>query len=206
MASMTCSNCQTESAEGTAVCPSCGAALVAAPAAPAAAAAPATPPSPPPAAAPPAAPAAAAAPAAQIKFDATKLTQTHRIVGIASLVLLISLFLPWFNASNGLFSVSVSGESAHGYLWITFILSLAIVALMAVKAFEMWAFPTNAPVDEERALLIATVINLVLVVLAFLLKPAGGWGWSFGAFIGLIAAIVAVVPLARPALAARKAK
>jgi hypothetical protein len=54
------------------------------------------------------------------------------------------------------------------------------------------------------------MINLVLVLLAFLFKPAGfgvvSVGWSFGAFIGLIAAIVAVVPLARPALAARKAK
>jgi hypothetical protein len=142
-----------------------------------------------------------------MKFDATKLTQTHRIVGIASLVLLISLFLPWFSASNSFISVDVSGFSAHGYLWITFILCLAIVALLAVKALEVWAFPDNAPVNEERALLIATVINLVLVVLAFLLKPGGfgGFGWSFGAFIGLVAAIVAVVPLARPALAARKA-
>jgi hypothetical protein len=78
-----------------------------------------------------------------------------------------------------------------------------------VRALGVWEFPSTAPVSEEQALLIATAVNLVLVVLAFLLKPGGvgsGVGWSFGAFIGLVAAIVALVPLARPALAARKSK
>jgi len=197
MASITCSNCQTESAEGTALCPGCGAALAAAPAGATAAASPAGAP--------------AAAPAgSQVKFDATKLTQTDRIVGIASFVLLISLFLSWFSVSLGpIGSVSASGLSAHGYLYIVLILSIVIVALLAVRALGAWAFPSTAPVTEEQALLIATGINFVLVLIAFLLKPGGvgsGVGWSFGAFIGLIASIVAVVPLARPALAARKAK
>lgn len=197
MASITCSNCQTESAEGTALCPGCGAALAAAPAGATAAGTPAG--------APTAAPAGS-----QVKFDATKLTQTDRIVGIASFVLLISLFLSWFSVSLGpIGSVSASGLSAHGYLYIVLILSIVIVALLAVRALGAWAFPSTAPVTEEQALLIATGINFVLVLIAFLLKPGGvgsGVGWSFGAFIGLIASIVAVVPLARPALAARKAK
>lgn len=197
MASITCSNCQTESAEGTALCPGCGAALAAAPTGAAAGA--------PPAGAPAAAPAGS-----QVKFDATKLTQTDRIVGIASFVLLISLFLSWFSVSLGpIGSVSASGLSAHGYLYIVLILSIVIVALLAVRALGAWAFPSTAPVTEEQALLIATGINFVLVLIAFLLKPGGvgsGVGWSFGAFVGLIASIVAVVPLARPALAARKAK
>jgi hypothetical protein len=197
MASITCSNCQTESAEGTALCPGCGAALAAAPAGATAAGSPAGAPS--------------AAPAgSQVKFDATKLTQTDRIVGIASFVLLISLFLSWFSVSLGpIGSVSASGLSAHGYLYIVLILSIVIVALLAVRALGAWAFPSTAPVTEEQALLIATGINFVLVLIAFLLKPGGvgsGVGWSFGAFVGLIASIVAVVPLARPALAARKAK
>ena len=193
MASITCSNCQTESAEGTALCPGCGAALAAAPTG----------------ASPAGAPAAAAA-GSQVKFDATKLTQTDRIVGIASFVLLISLFLSWFSVSLGpIGSVSASGLSAHGYLYIVLILSIVIVALLAVRALGAWVFPSTAPVTEEQALLIATGINFVLVLIAFLLKPGGvgsGVGWSFGAFVGLIASIVAVVPLARPALAARKAK
>ena len=198
MASITCSNCQTESAEGTAVCPGCGNALAGA----------VQPPPPPPA--PPAGAPASAAPAAgsQVKFDAGKLGQTDRIVGIASLVLLISLFLSWFSVSLGsIGSVSESGLSAHGYLYIVLILSIVIVALLAVRALGVWEFPSSAPMSEEQALLIATAINFVLVLIAFLLKPGGvgsGVGWSFGAFISLIASIVALVPLARPALAARK--
>jgi hypothetical protein len=145
-----------------------------------------------------------------VKFDATKLSQTDRIVGIASFVLLISLFLSWFSVSLGsIGSVSASGLSAHGYLYIVLILSIAIVAMLAVRSLGAWAFPASAPVTEEQALLIATGINFVLVLIAFLLKPGGvgsGVGWSFGAFIGLIASIVAVVPLARPALAARNNK
>jgi hypothetical protein len=194
MASITCSNCQTESAEGTALCPGCGAALTTT-----AAAAPAS---------APASHAAAASP--QLKFDASKLTQTDRIVGIASFVLLISLFLSWFSVSLGsIGSVSASGLSAHGYLYIDLILAIAIIGLLAVRALGVWTFPANAPVTEEQALLIATGINFVLVLIAFLLKPGGvgsGVGWSFGAFIGLVASIVALVPLARPALAARKGK
>jgi hypothetical protein len=146
---------------------------------------------------------------AQIKFDATKLTQTDRIVGIASFVLLISLFLSWFSVSIGPVSVSASGLSAHGYLYIDLILTIAIIGLLAVRALGVWTYPASAPVTEEQALLIATGINFVLVLIAFLLKPGGvggGVGWSFGAFIGLAAAIVAVVPLAKPVIDARRGK
>ena len=51
----------------------------------------------------------------------------------------------------------------------------------------------------------------VLTVLSFVFKPAGAsdafasvsWGWSFGAFVGLIAAVVAVAPLGLPFLRSR---
>jgi hypothetical protein len=196
MALVTCSNCQTESAEGTAVCPNCGTAIAGGKSLP-----PVNAPVPP-------AGAPAAAAGSQIKFDASKLRQIDRIVGIASFVLLISLFLSWFSVSLGSFgSASVSGLSAHGYLYIVLILTIAIIALLAVRALGVWVFPASAPVTEDQALLIATAINLLLVVIAFLLKPGGigsSVGWSFGAFIGLVAAIVAVVPLAKPAMDARK--
>jgi len=203
MASITCSNCQTEAAEGTQFCPGCGAALSDVGAAPAAAAAaPST-------AAPAAAPPPAARPAAQIKFDAAQLARTDWIVGIASFVLLISLFLSWFSVSLGVLgSATADGLSAHGYLWITFILCLGILAVLALQALGLWKVPETSPLNIGQILFIATVVNLVLVVLAFVFKPGGiggGVGWSFGAFVGLIAAIVAVVPLAQPVLAARRA-
>lgn len=190
MASITCSNCQTESAEGTAVCPGCGAALAAAPAAPAAA--------------PPAAPAAAPAAASQIKFDASTLAQADRITGIATIVLFISLFLPWYKVSFGGFSASGNAFSdSHAYIYLVLLISLAIIALFALRALGIWTVPDSVSIGEEKLLLIGTVVNLVLVILALLFKDSGV-GWDFGAFVGLAAAIVAVVPLARPALASRK--
>jgi hypothetical protein len=50
----------------------------------------------------------------------------------------------------------------------------------------------------------ATLVNLVIVFLAFIFKPGGsGVGWEFGAFLALIAAIVAAAPFAIPQLRAK---
>jgi hypothetical protein len=68
--------------------------------------------------------------------------------------------------------------------------------------------PLKLPVAGEQMLLVTTVVNLVLCVLAFLDKPGGigftGIGWGFGAFVGLIAAVIAAIPLGLPALQARR--
>jgi hypothetical protein len=53
---------------------------------------------------------------------------------------------------------------------------------------------TKAPLPHHQILLIVNVINLVLVVIAFLDKGPSGIGWRFGAFVGLAAAIVAAAP------------
>jgi hypothetical protein len=140
-------------------------------------------------------------------FDAARLSQADRISGAASVVLLISLFLPWFTANVGILgSGSESGMSAHGYLWVVFILCLAVVAFLVFGAGYA-ELPVRLPVAREMALLVATGINLLLVLLAFLFKPNGygiaSIGWGFGAFVGLIAAIVAFVPLVMPRLRAQ---
>jgi hypothetical protein len=145
-------------------------------------------------------------------FDAKRWTRDDQIVGGASLLLLISLFLPWYTVSVAPVTIlgkqvaggsaSASGTTGHGYLRIVFILALAVVALVIIKAgFE--ALPFNLPMSLTQLLLVLTGINLVLVLIAFLLKPSTGLsglsvGWGFGAFVGLICAIAAVVPLALP--------
>jgi hypothetical protein len=72
----------------------------------------------------------------------------------------------------------------------------------------MSTLPYKLPLAEVQLLLFATGINAVLTVIAFLLKPGGigfsGIGWGFGAFVGLIAAIIAAFPTAVPALKARR--
>jgi hypothetical protein len=59
------------------------------------------------------------------------------------------------------------------------------------------AVPGRMSKDQLFALM--TGVNLALVVLAFLFKPAG-FSWAWGAFLALGAAIVAFLPFGVPVL------
>ena len=192
---MTCSQCGYNVAEGSAVCPNCGAQP----------ASNAGQPAPAPAAVPfggSVAPGAAAAPA--FNFDLKRLTRNDQIVGGATLVLLISLFLPWFVASDAFITVSVNGLW-HGWEYITFIIALVLLAYLVMRA-GFAKLPFNLPLPHEQLLLAGPGINLVLVVIGFLIRPGTGIGWGFGAFLGLIAAAVAAAPFAIPAIRARSGR
>ena len=130
---------------------------------------------------------------------------------MASLVVLISLFLPWFSGSissdNTLglsaSSGSESGTAAHGWLWLVFVIVLLIVGyLVCAAGFQV--LPVKLPLRHDQVLLVATGVNLLLVFIGFLFKPstygiAGlSIGWSIGAFLALIAALVAVAALTPP--------
>ena len=151
--------------------------------------------------------------AASYSFDVARWTLDDRITGGATLLVLISLFLPWFSVSvsgiEGLGggSASASGTTAHGWLWIVFIIGLAeLVYLAAVAGIQRMP---ALPLKHERLLLITSGLTLLLVLIAFLLKPGNDGlaevkiGWDFGAFVAIIAAIIAFVPSARAALAER---
>lgn len=207
MASITCPNCQTVSAEGTAFCPGCGNGLSGV-----AEAASTPPPSPPPGSPPPTGAPSAGAPSAasskpQVAFDWKSIGHADRLAGGGTLVLFIALFLPWFKVDFTFGTASASGLSIHGYLYITLILCIAIVAFVIVEALGLWKLPSTSPAGREQLLLIATAINFVLVLIAFLFKPGGhGVGWDWGAFVALVASVVAVFPLAVPAFQARRNK
>ncbi len=139
-------------------------------------------------------------------FDMKRWSQAERTSVVATLVLFISLFLPWFTYNYGIGSVSVDGLW-HGWMYLVFILCLAIIVFYVAKA-GFSESPIKLPMPEARLLLIVTGINAVLTILAFVLKPGGigfsGIGWGFGSFIGLIAALVAAAPTAVPAFKARR--
>jgi hypothetical protein len=199
----TCAQCQSEAAEDATFCPSCGAQLGAGSAAAPRPAAAATGPA---VGAPADAPAARASTGSSVppyKFDAARWSLADRIAGIASVVLFISLFLSWFGVSVIGITVTASGLSAHGYLYIVLILCILIVAYLALRAG--WdELPIAANVPHLTVMLTATLVNLVLVFIGFIFKPGGsGVGWEFGAFVGLIAAIVAAAPYAVPQLRAK---
>jgi hypothetical protein len=196
---MTCPQCQQQTDLTSGPCPSCGAPL------PLGASS-----APPPSVAhgAPAGPAQATASgrpqvAQQFSFDVRRLSQADRIAGTATLVLFISLFLPWFGASSGVFTVTVDGLW-HGWMYIVLVVSLAVMAYLALRA-GFAEMPFRVPVTHDQALVAATGLSALLAFLGFILKPSGA-SWQWGAFVGLIAALVAAAPFALPAIRARTSR
>ena len=190
---MFCGQCGNQVAEGSAQCARCGAPVSGGPARPASTY--------------PVGASGSSAAMQGFSFDAARLSQADRIAGAASVVLLVSLFLPWFTASAGAFgSASASGMTAHGYLWVVFLLCLGIIGFLVLGA-GFAEMPFSLPAARESILLAATGVNLIIVLLAFFIRPDGfgvvSIGWAFGAFVAPIAAIVACAPLAMPVLRAR---
>lgn len=141
-------------------------------------------------------------------LDVNRWTEYDRITGIASGVLLISLFLPWFQVTVLGITLTASGLQSHGFMYITLIICAAILGYLALCASPMrYVLPGRT---HEWVLLLAGAANLVLVVIAFIATPGAtgsgavlnsGWGplmgYGYGSFIGGIAALVAVIPLGR---------
>ncbi len=190
----TCPQCQSEAADGAAFCPSCGAPLD-----PTSAPAPAAPTS----SDAPAPPVASGSSLPAYKFNASRWSKADWIAGIATVVLFISLFLSWFGVSVIGVTVTASGLSAHGFLYVVMIICILELAYLALRAG--WdRLPVDINLPHLTVMLIATLVNLVLVFIAFIDKPGGsGVGWEFGAVLALIAAVVAAAPYAIPQLRAK---
>ncbi len=137
------------------------------------------------------------------KFEAARWSLADRISGVATVVLFISLFLAWFGVSVIGITVTASGVSAHGFLYLVMIICILIVAYLVLRAG--WEeLPGGINLPHLITMMVATLINLVLVFIAFIDKPGGsGVGWEFGAFLALIAAVVAAVPYAIPQVRAK---
>lgn len=138
------------------------------------------------------------------RLDASRLTRGDKITGIGTLVLLISLFLPWYGVNLLGISAEVDGLTGRGYLYIVLIVSLTIIAYLgACAGFE--ELPARLPLSHRQRLLAASGLNAALVLLAFLFRP-GFSGWRFGAFAGILAAAAAVAPLVGPAARSSRAR
>ena len=146
-----------------------------------------------------------------VRFDLGRLTKVDRIVAGATFVAMISIWLPWFTAHYSALgessSGSASGTHVHGWLWLEFLLALALLAYLGARA--AWeTLPVRVPVAHELILAAATGLQFLLILIAFLARPSTngleGYSihWGFGAFLGLIAAIVAAGPVVYPVVKA----
>ncbi len=171
-----CSRCLVEVTPGTTLCPKCGAAIR-----------PTVLPRPTP---------------KRIRKSRQRLDALDRsdlVVGPASLVLLVSFWLPWYRIGP----FSADGLSAHGWLFIAVMDAFVLVLYFLITAFGVGDLAATGRMSKEQLLALLTGVNLALVVLGFLLKPAG-FGWAWGAFLALVAAIVAFVPFGVPLIKSRR--
>jgi hypothetical protein len=171
-----CSRCLIEVPLGTALCPKCGAAIRR-----------------------PVMPQPTTKPPRKSRQRLNGLNAKDRVAGPASLVLLISLWLPWY--SFGPFSVS--GLSAHGWLFIAVLDAIVLVLYVVITAFGAGDLADQGRLSKEQLLVLLTGGNVALVVLGFLLKPSG-FSWSWGAFLALVAAMVAFLPFGIPLIRAQR--
>jgi hypothetical protein len=135
-------------------------------------------------------------------FDVKRWSREQLVTGVATIVLFLSLFLPWYTYNLGFTSISADGLW-HGWMYLVLLVCLAIFAFLILRA-GFAEMPVKLPLTDELVLLIATGFNLLLTLLAFFLKPGGigfnGVGWGFGAFFGVVAAIAAVVSVGVPVI------
>jgi hypothetical protein len=171
-----CSRCLIEVSPGTALCPKCGAAI---------------------------------RPTVMQRPTPNRVRKPRRrldalnsrdwVVGPANLVLLVSFWLPWYSIGP----ISADGLIAHGWLFIAVVDSIVLVLYVLITAFGAGDLAAQGRMSKEQLLGVITGVNLALVVLGFLLKPAG-FSWSWGAPLAVVAAIVAFLPFGLPLIRAQR--
>ena len=171
-----CSRCLVEVAPGTAICPKCGAAIR-----------------------PPVMPRPTPKRVRKSRQRLDALSTQERVAGPATLVLLVSFWLPWYSVG----SFSADGLSAHGWLFIAVLNSIVLVLYFLITAFGVGDLAEPFRMSKDQLLVLMTGVNVALVVLGFLLKPTG-FSWSWGAFLALAAAIVAFLPFGVPFIKAQR--
>jgi hypothetical protein len=142
-----------------------------------------------------------------VNFDLNRLTTVDKTVGVATLITMISLWLPWFSGHYSVLGVtdsgSISGTGDHSWLWLEFVLALALIVYLVARA--AWdQLPFRLPIAHERLLIVGTGLQFLLILIGFFAMPStdGIQGlsvsWDFGAFLALIASIAAFGPVIYP--------
>jgi hypothetical protein len=127
-------------------------------------------------------------------IEVARWSRADMVVGVSTLILFVSLFLPWYSAGG---FITVNGLW-HAYEYITLIVSILIMGYLIFRAGFTQISP-DLRISHDVLLIIVTAINLVVVVIGFVGKPVEQnniFGITItlgaGAYLALIAAIVAV--------------
>lgn len=131
-------------------------------------------------------------------IDFRRLGTGDFIVGGATIILFISLFLSWYSISFSASSASISALGSGAGGWRVLILILCLCTVGYLFARTLWPRP-RLPIPHWQLLTVTCGITALLTLLAFLVRPGSGSSslgisisWAYGAYIGLVAAIAAV--------------
>ena len=116
-------------------------------------------------------------------MDLRRVRTWEWLTGLAGVVLLVSLFLPWYGAGDA---------TATG--WESFAITdflLALLALMAIALPVITAFQRTAAVPQAWTALIMLVVVPAIVAVAFRLinLPGEGLERELGAWLGALATL-----------------
>jgi hypothetical protein len=71
--------------------------------------------------------------------------QRDRVIGVATLVLLVSFWLPWYSIGP----LSLSGVGAHGWLFFAVINSIVLVLYVLIVAFDVGDLADQGRLSKE---------------------------------------------------------
>ena len=115
------------------------------------------------------------------------------LVGIGSLVLLISVFLEWFHV-KGLGGISgynisygASGMSASKLCILIFLFALATIAVVVLRVLDVDL--SAIPIPMSLVVMGLAAISLLIIILRIFIHQ-GGLGVSYGIFVSLVAGAV----------------
>jgi thiosulfate reductase cytochrome b subunit len=122
------------------------------------------------------------------------------VIGLSSVVLVVSLFLNWFTLHIGsVISASRSGTYVHAYLWAAFALSVELCVYLVARLFT-GDLGFRGRIAQDTGLLLLSAGSVAVILIAFLGKPKLVAphttiiaGWSYGAYMAVAAAGLALV-------------
>jgi len=134
----------------------------------------------------------AAAPSAEwagvpsLRAAVGRVRRSDQVVAGGALVLLVSLFLPWFGFAYGGFS---SGLSAHGWLILVLLSCIGLLAYLGWRAVRTEASSPSAA--HWQGLIVVTCLSCLLTVIGVTASPPFS-SLRIGAIIALVAALASV--------------